>query len=130
MSSCNVSNEFKGCIKRWVMIDNKQVKLRKLTSELRKEKEKVQEYILDYMSKKKMNNTNILINDGKLSYGESKTTQSLSKRYIIEKLTKYFKSHQKEDPNFYRSWKALGSILKGSWPPKTLPIHSQIGTEI
>ena len=97
MNSGNVSNEFKGCIKRWVMIDNKQAKLRKLTSELRKEKDKVQNYILDYMSKNKMNNTNIIISDGKLSYGESKSTQTISRKYIIEKLTKYFKSEDKAE---------------------------------
>ena len=48
--SGQVTNEFKGCVKKWVTIDSKLSKLRKLSSELRKEKEKYQDYILDYMS--------------------------------------------------------------------------------
>ena len=91
----SVSPEFKVSIKKWVEIDNKQSKLRKLTSELKKEKDKVQDYILDYKSSNNIKDKNILIKDGKLSYVETKTPQSITKKYIISKLTKYFKDEYK-----------------------------------
>ena len=93
--SNSVSNEFKLSIKKWVDIDNKQKKLREVSSNLRKDKDKYQEYILDYMSNNNIKNKNILINDGKLCYSETKTTQTITKKYIIDKLTTYFKSSKK-----------------------------------
>ena len=95
MNNSIVNDEFKLSIKRWVEIDNKLKKVKELTSSLKKDKDKYQEYILDYMSNNNIKNKNILINDGKLSYSETKTTQSISKKYIIDKLTPYFKSKDK-----------------------------------
>ena len=93
----NVSEEFKLSIKKWVEIDNKQKKLREISSNLRKDKDKYQEYILDYMSNNNMKDKNIIINSGKISYSESKSTQTITKKYIIEKLTTYFKSDSKAE---------------------------------
>ena len=93
----NVSEEFKLSIKKWVEIDDKQKKVREVASNLRKEKDKYQEYILDYMSGNNMKNKNIIINGGKISYSESKSTQSVSKKYIIDKLTPYFNNAAKAE---------------------------------
>ena len=90
-----INDEFKLSIKRWVEIDNKLKKVKELTSSLKKDKDKYQEYILDYMSNNNIKNKNILINDGKLSYTETKSQQTITKKYIIEKLTDYFKSEKK-----------------------------------
>ena len=92
-----VSDEFKLSIKRWVEIDDKQKKVRELSNTLRKDKQKYQEYILDYMNDKKIKDRNIIINGGQLSYSESKTTQTISKTYIIDKLTTYFNNSKKAE---------------------------------
>ena len=92
-----VSKEFKLSIKKWVEIDNKQKKVRELVNNLKKEKEKYQEYILDYMSGNNITNKKILINDGKLSYIETKTSQTITKKYIIDKLTTYFNNSKKAE---------------------------------
>jgi hypothetical protein len=93
----SVSNEFKMSIKKWVELDEKQKKIREVSTKLKKDKDKYQEYILDYMSSNNIKDKNILINDGKLCYGESKTSQTISKKYIIEKLTTYFKNETKAE---------------------------------
>lgn len=93
----SVSEEFKTSIKKWVELDEKQKKIREISNNLKKEKDKHQEYILDYMSNNNIKNKNILINDGKLCYNESKTSQSISKKYIIDKLTIYFNNKKKAE---------------------------------
>ena len=52
---------------------------------------------MDYMSSNNMRNRNILISDGKLSYSESKTTQTINKKYIIEQLTPHLKEKKAEE---------------------------------
>ena len=51
--------------------------------------------ILNLFQEEVIKNKNILINDGKLSYTETKSQQTITKKYIIEKLTDYFKSEKK-----------------------------------
>ena len=93
----NISNEFKIAVKKWVEIDNEQKKIRGVSSNLKKEKDKLQIYITHFMETNDMKNKNILINDGKIQYSTSKTTQPISKKYIIEKLTKYYNNSDKAE---------------------------------
>ena len=90
-----VTNDFKTSIKKWVQIDNKQKDIRLLSSNLKKEKDKLQMYITEYMENNNMQKKNILLNDGKLQYSTSKSTKPISKKYIIDKLTPYFNSKDK-----------------------------------
>ena len=90
-----VTNDFKTSIKKWVQIDNKQKDIRLLSSSLKKEKDKLQMFITEYMENNNMQKKNILLNDGKLQYSTSKSTKPISKKYIIDKLTPYFNSKDK-----------------------------------
>ena len=69
----NISDEFKIAIKKWVEIDNEQKKIRGISSNLKKEKDKLQIYITYFMDHNDMKNKNIIINDGKIQYSTSKT---------------------------------------------------------
>lgn len=91
----SVTNDFKTSIKKWVQIDNKQKDIRLLSSSLKKEKDKLQMFITEYMENNNMQKKNILLNDGKLQYSTSKSTKPISKKYIIDKLTPYFNSKDK-----------------------------------
>ena len=90
-----VTNDFKTSIKKWVQIDNKQKDIRILSSNLKKEKDKLQMFITEYMENNNMQKKNILFNDGKLQYSTTKSTKPISKKYIIDKLTPYFNSKDK-----------------------------------
>ena len=91
----SVTNDFKTSIKKWVQIDNKQKDIRLLSSNLKKEKDKLQMFITEYMENNNMQKKNILLNDGKLQYSTTKSTKPISKKYIIDKLTPYFNSKDK-----------------------------------
>ena len=111
----SVSNEFKNAVNKWVEIDNKQKKLKELMNSLKKDKEKYQEYMLDYMSDNNMKKKNIIINGGKLCYNETKNLQPLNKKYIIEQLSKYHKntSRAEEITNYlYNREIKIKSVIK------------------
>ena len=71
-------------------------KIRTISSDLKQEKDNLQEFITDYMDKNNMKDKNILINDGKLQYSQSKSTQPL-KKYVIDRLTLYFNNSEKAE---------------------------------
>lgn len=98
----NISSDFKSAIKKWVELDNKHKKIKELNSSLKKEKDKYTSYIMDYMTDNNLTKKNVLISDGKISCVETKTTQTLSKKYLIEQLTIYLKNKDKaiEAANF------------------------------
>tara|TARA_B110000037_G_scaffold207377_1_gene254280 strand:+ start:764 stop:1120 length:357 start_codon:yes stop_codon:yes gene_type:complete len=93
----SVSNEFKLSIKKWVELDNKHKKIKELNSSIKKEKDKYSTYITEYIKNNNLQKKSILIKDGKINYNETKTTQSVTKKYLIEKLTELFKSNQKAE---------------------------------
>jgi hypothetical protein len=93
----NAMNEFKNGIGKWVTLDNEQTKLNARVSEIRKEKKNVENFVVNYMEANDMTNKNILINGGKLKYEVSTTKESITKKYILSKLTDYFKNEKKAE---------------------------------
>ena len=88
-------NQFKNEIKNYVLYDDKIKKYNKELKKLRQEKDKLEKNIINYMNKNDMNNTIINLHNGdKLSIGQSKKTESLSKQYILNKLTEYLGSNK------------------------------------
>lgn len=86
-------DKFKKEIKSYVSYDDKIKKYNAELKKLRQDKSKLEQYIMKFMDKNQMNNTVInLTGGGKLQLGQSKRTESLSKQYILQKLTAYFGS--------------------------------------
>jgi len=90
-------NEFKNGIAKWVTLDNEQSKLNSRISEIRKEKKGVENFVVNFMEANEMTNKNILINGGKLKYDVTSSRESITKKYILEKLTAYFKNEKKAE---------------------------------
>jgi len=90
-------SEFKNGIAKWVTLDNEQSKLNSRISEIRKEKKGVENFVVNFMEANQMTNKNILINGGKLKYDVSNSKESITKKYILEKLTAYFKDEKKAE---------------------------------
>lgn len=99
----NVSNNFKDNIKEWISIDNSIMNIDDEIEPLKIKKNKLQkikkdkEYIiLEYMKKNNITNNDIVLNDGKLKYYNSKLTEPISKKLITEKINEYFKNNKLE----------------------------------
>lgn len=86
-------DKFKKQIKVYVSYDDKIKKYNAELRKLRQEKSRLEQSIMKFMNKNQMNDTVInLTGGGKLQLGQSKKTESLSKSYILQKLTTYFGS--------------------------------------
>ena len=93
----NVSNLFKKNIQEWVYLDNKISEYNKKISSIKKEKDKYSkeknlrgDNILVYMENNNLQKNDIIISDGKLKYYNSKTTESVTKKLVLNKLIDYF----------------------------------------
>lgn len=88
-------DKFKKKIKIYVSYDDKIKKYNTELKKLREKKYKLEQSIIKFMNNNQMNNTIINLTDGgKLQLSESKKTESLSKNYILQKLTTYFSSEE------------------------------------
>lgn len=90
-----VSHIFEENIKKFVTIDNKIKGAQEIIRELKKEKEDAANKILIYIKTNNIEDVPINISGGKIKYSVSKSTAPMSKPYIQQRLTQYFKSESK-----------------------------------
>ena len=95
-------DKFKDNIRDWVKYDNMAYRYKLKMDELKKEKEKyelernkIQDSVLSFMENNKLENDEIIISDGKLKYFNSKSSTSISRKYIEQRLKEYFKNEDK-----------------------------------
>ena len=93
---------FKNNIRKWVELDNKAQRYKVKMDELKKEKEKYEmernklgDNVLSFMENNKLEDNEIVISDGKLKYFNSKSSTSISQKFIQERLRSYFKNEDK-----------------------------------
>ena len=90
-----VSQSFEDNVKKWVLLDNKIKTAQDAIRVLKKEKELAGNDMLIYIKTYELEEKPIGITGGKLKYAVSKTTISMSKNYIENRLETYFKSKTK-----------------------------------
>ena len=78
---------FENNIKTWVKTDNEIKKLSDKIKELKGERVKIEEIIINHAENNNLSNATIQVNDGKLKFVNSKYTQPLTLKYINECLT-------------------------------------------
>ena len=95
-------DSFKNNIRKWVELDNKAQRYKLKMDELKKEKEKYEternklgDNVLSFMENNKLEDNEIVISDGKLKYFNSKSSTSISQKFIQERLKLYFKNENK-----------------------------------
>jgi|LakMenEpi03Aug12_release.lakeMendotaPanAssembly.Ray.scaffolds.fasta_scaffold258034_1 hypothetical protein len=91
----NISNEFKEAVKKWVDLDNERKNVMQKSNNIKKDMDNVESFIITFMESNNMTDKNILINDGKLCYDLTKTHETLTKKFMLDKLTLYFKDEEK-----------------------------------
>jgi len=99
-------------IKKWVLLDNNIKTLSDQIKKIRTEKHKYNEVILDYISRKELENVTIKISDGKLKFVDTNYPQPLTYKYIYECLNKYYQNEAKtlEIINFIKSERNIKTI--------------------
>jgi len=93
---------FKDNVKQWVELDNQSHRyklemdgLKKKKSEYEMERDKVGDNILSFMETNDLSDNEIVISDGKLKYFNSKSSTSISQKFINERLNLYFNDESK-----------------------------------
>jgi hypothetical protein len=97
-----IMDTFKDNVKQWVELDNQSHRyklemdgLKKKKAEYELERDKVGDNILNFMETNNLSDNEIVISDGKLKYFNSKTSTSISQKFINERLKLYFKDEDK-----------------------------------
>lgn len=84
-------------VKGWIEIDNEIKAGQKRLKELRKEKKEITSVLVDVMKENEIDCFDI--NDGKLVYKQNKQKAPLSKKHLLQSLSKYFPGNDKEVGN-------------------------------
>ena len=81
---------FEENIRNWIKIDNNIKEKAMNIKQLRIEREKYNENIMEYIKENNLDNVTIKIGDGKLRFVDTKYTQPLTYKFICETLCDYF----------------------------------------
>ena len=95
-SSPPVDPQFKSAIKEWYKCEIEEKNLKSKLSELKKNKDGVESIIIQYMVTNSIQDKDIHIGEHVLKYGETKSTEGITKKLIMERLTEYFQGNQEE----------------------------------
>ena len=88
-----MSDELVGNIKNWLGVDDEIKKLQKLIKNLRMQKKTYTDNLVVIMKNNDIDAFDI--NDGKLLYTKTKIRSPISKKHLIESVSKYFKNDEK-----------------------------------
>ena len=99
-------------IKKWVLLDNNIKALNEQIKKIKEEKYIYNEVILEYISRKELDNVTIKISDGKLKFVDTNYSQPLTYKYIQECLNKYYRDENKvtEIINFIKSERNIKTV--------------------
>lgn len=94
--SAPVDPQFKSAIKEWYQIELKEKEYKAKLSDLKKNKDGVETLIIQYMQSNNIQDKDIHIGEHVLKYGESKSTEGITKKLILDRLTEYFNGNAEE----------------------------------
>ena len=84
-------------IKNWVVLDNKIKAINNQLNDLKSEKNKYNNSIIEYIANNNLDNVTINISDGKLKFSNTNYSQPLTYKYIYICLNNYFNDQDKAD---------------------------------
>lgn len=86
--------KFEDNIKKWVHLDNQLKLVNDKVKEIKKEKDTIEEEIIQYIDTNQLNNATAKINGGKLKFVETKQVSPLTLKYIKECLCECIENQQ------------------------------------
>ena len=86
------SNNLKDYIQKLVEIEKEEEKYKNICMNLKKEKDNLNEHIINYLESNKITNKDIIYGDKKIKYSLMKTQDNITKKLIYERLKFFLKS--------------------------------------
>ena len=85
-------DNLKTYVNKLLEIEKEEEKIKALSANLRKEKENVSSYIMEFMTKNHITEKDIIFGDRKIKYTASNSQEGITKGLILMKLTEFFKT--------------------------------------
>lgn len=73
-------------------LEQEEEKMKRLTSNLKKEKEQINNLIMDFMDKNNIKDKDIILGEKKITYSCSKTAETITKKLILDRLTQFLQN--------------------------------------
>ena len=85
------SNLFKEYISKLVEIEEKEDKYKNILLEIKKDKEKINDKIINFMEKNNITDKEIIFGERKIKYMKNNITETITKKLIENRLKQFFK---------------------------------------
>jgi len=101
MTHINKEN-LKEYVSKLLELEQEEEKIKRISGNLKKEKEQINNLIIDFMDKNNIKDKDIILGEKKIAYAVSKTTESITKKLILERLTQFLQNENnaKEAVNY------------------------------
>jgi len=73
-------------------LEQEEEKMKRITSNLKKEKEQINNLIMDFMDKNNIKDKDIILGEKKITYSCSKTAETITKKLILDRLTQFLQN--------------------------------------
>ena len=87
-------DSLKEYIQKLIDINEEEEKYKKRINTIKDEKEKINEYIINFMESNNIKDKNIIMGDKKINYVNSKISDTITKKLILERLKIFLKSEE------------------------------------
>ena len=86
--------QLKSFIYELISLNKEEIILKNKLNELKPKKDKIQDTIVNYMSNNDILDKDIILENNKIKCTSSKTTESITKKLILNKLTEFLKNEE------------------------------------
>lgn len=99
-------------IKKWVSLDNNQIKITQQLKTIREEKNNITDKLVNHFNEKNQNFPRINISDGKLNFIEVKQYNTISYKFLEDCLLEFYQDKEKTDEilDFIKSRRKYNTI--------------------
>ena len=81
-------------IQKLININEEEEKYKKKINDIKNEKEKINEYIINFIETNNIKDKNIIMGDKKINYVNNKISDTVTKKLILERLKIYLKNEE------------------------------------
>ena len=87
-------NQFKRTVKRYLEIRDREERLKEELKTMKDEKDNLENSILQFIEENEYQDRDIVVGDFKMKYTRTKQTETITKKYLFDKLINYFQNDE------------------------------------
>jgi hypothetical protein len=87
-------NQFKRTVKRYLEIRDREERIKDELKTMKDEKDNLENSILQFIEENEYQDRDIVVGDFKMKYTRTKQTETITKKYLFDKLITYFQNDE------------------------------------